>query len=160
MFRLSCISLPNFVSFLQVVLWAAIDFQSGRITRMPTDTSSGARESELETPNLQSLMLRLSSISLPNFITFLQALLWAATDFQSGSSKRRMSMDTSGGAREFELETPNLRWLMLRLSSISLPNLTSFLQAVLWVVIDFHSGRRRRTPTDTIGTITPSVLGP
>ncbi len=50
---------------------------------------------------------------------------------------------TSGGARELELETPNLLWLMVTLSSISVPNFTTFPQAVLWAAIDFQSGRRR-----------------
>ncbi len=43
---------------------------------------------------------------------------------------------TSGGAREFELETPNLLWLVLRLSSISAPIFTTFPQSVLWAAID------------------------
>ncbi len=47
-----------------------------------------------------------------------------------------MKLWTSGGAREFELETPNFMWLLLRLSSISVPNFTTFPQVVLWVVID------------------------
>ncbi len=49
-----------------------------------------------------------------------------------------------GGAREFELETPNLLWLMLRLSSICVANFITFSQAVLWAAIDFQSRRRRR----------------
>ncbi len=34
----------------------------------------------LETPNLLWLILRLSSIRVPNFITLLQAVLWAAIE--------------------------------------------------------------------------------
>ncbi len=37
---------------------------------------------ERETPNVQCLLLRLSSICRPNFITFPQAVLWAVTDQQ------------------------------------------------------------------------------
>ncbi len=47
-----------------------------------------------------------------------------------------MNFWTSGGASEFELETPNLLWLVLRLSSISVPNLTTFPQSVLLAAID------------------------
>ncbi len=47
-----------------------------------------------------------------------------------------MKFWTSGGAREFELEIPNLLWLMLGLSSISVPNITTFPKAVLWAAID------------------------
>ncbi len=39
-----------------------------------------------------------------------------------------------GGAREFKLENPNLLCLMLRLSSIFVPNFISFPQAVLYVL--------------------------
>ncbi len=39
-------------------------------------------------------------------------------------------------ALEFEIETPNLVWLVLTLSSISVPNFTTFPQAVLWAAID------------------------
>ncbi len=42
-----------------------------------------------------------------------------------------MKLFTSDGAREFELDTPNLLWFVLTLSTISVPNLTTFLQAVL-----------------------------
>ncbi len=51
----------------------------------------------------------------------------------------KLNFWTSGGAREFELETPNLVWILLRVSSISVPNLTKFTtfpQAVLWAAID------------------------
>ncbi len=43
---------------------------------------------------------------------------------------------TVGGARDFELETLNVLWLMLRLSSICVPNFITFLQAVQWAAID------------------------
>ncbi len=43
---------------------------------------------------------------------------------------------TSGGAREFELETPNLVWLLLTVSSISVPNFITFPQSFLWAAID------------------------
>ncbi len=42
-----------------------------------------------------------------------------------------MKLFTSDGAREFELDTPNLLWFVLTLSTISVPNLTTFLQVVL-----------------------------
>ncbi len=74
-----------------------------------------------------------------------------------------MKFWTSGGTREFELETPNLLWLMMILSSISVPNFTTFPQAVLWAAIDFQSGRIIiiiGNLTDTIGAIPPLVLGP
>ncbi len=38
----------------------------------------------------------------------------------------KLNFWTSGGAREFELETPNLVWILLRVSSISVPNFTTF----------------------------------
>ncbi len=50
-----------------------------------------------------------------------------------------MKFWTSGGAREFELETLNLVWLLFTVSSISVPNLTNFSQSVLWVAIDFRA---------------------
>ncbi len=40
---------------------------------------------------------------------------------------------------EFEIETPNLLWLVLTLSSISVPNFSTFPQAVLWAAIDFQA---------------------
>lgn len=43
---------------------------------------------------------------------------------------------TSGGAREFKLETPNLFWLMLIVSSICVPNFITIRQAVLWAAIE------------------------
>ncbi len=38
------------------------------------------------------------------------------------------------------METPNFLWLLLRLSSISVPNFTTFPQVVLWAVIDGMAG--------------------
>ncbi len=49
-----------------------------------------------------------------------------------------MKLWTSGGARELEIETPNLVWLVLTLSSIGVPNLTTLPQTVLWAAIDFR----------------------
>ena len=49
---------------------------------------------------------------------------------------------TNGGARELELETLNLRWLMLTLSSMSVPNFTTFPQSVLWAAIDLRRKRK------------------
>ncbi len=63
-----------------------------------------------------------------------------------------MKVWTSGGARKFKLETLNWLCLMLGLSSISVPNVTTFPQAVLWAAIDSRAEERRiRTSTDTIG---------
>jgi len=42
---------------------------------------------------------------------------------------------TVSGTKGIESETPNLLWLF-RLSSISLPNFTTFPQAVQWAAID------------------------
>ena len=55
-----------------------------------------------------------------------------------------MQLWTAGGARGIELETPNLLWTKVILSSNCVPNFTTFPQAVLWAAIDFKSGRRRR----------------
>ncbi len=49
-----------------------------------------------------------------------------------------MKLWTSGGSREFEIDTPNLLWLVLTLSSISVPNFTTFPQVVLWAAIDIR----------------------
>ncbi len=38
-----------------------------------------------------------------------------------------------------KIETTNLLWLVLTLSFISLPNFTTFPQAVLWAAIDFRA---------------------
>jgi len=43
---------------------------------------------------------------------------------------------TAGGARGIELETPNWLWTQFRLSSISVPNFTTFYYTVLWAAID------------------------
>ncbi len=43
---------------------------------------------------------------------------------------------TDGGARDFELKTSNVLRLMLTLSFISVPNVITFLQAVLCAAID------------------------
>ncbi len=51
----------------------------------------------------------------------------------------KLNFWTSGGAREFELETPNLVWLLLTVSSISVPNFITFPQSVLWAAIDFSA---------------------
>ncbi len=85
---------------------------------------------------------------------------------------------TSGGAREFELETPNLVWLQFTVSSISEPNFTTIPQSVLWAAIHFRKKKKKSankhnrclrtfgawpliiTPTNTIGASAPSVLGP
>ncbi len=50
-----------------------------------------------------------------------------------------MKFWTSSGAREFELDTPNLVWLLFTVSSISVPNFTTFTQAVTWAAIDFRA---------------------
>ncbi len=55
-----------------------------------------------------------------------------------------MKLWTHGDAREIELETPNLVWLQFTVSSISVPNLTSFPQAVLWAAIDFERKKRKK----------------
>ncbi len=49
----------------------------------------------------------------------------------------KLNIWTSGGAREFELETPNLVWLLFTVLSISVPNFTTFPQSVLWAAIHF-----------------------
>ncbi len=46
--------------------------------------------------NFLWLMLGLSSISVSNFITFPQAALWAAIDFQSGRIINRKLTNTIG----------------------------------------------------------------
>ncbi len=51
---------------------------------------------------------------------------------------------TSGGAREFELETPNLVWLLFTVSSISVPNFTTFPQSVLWAAIHFRRKKEEK----------------
>ncbi len=66
-------------------------------------------------------------------------LLFLALTVQKLLAQTWVQIWTSGGAREFELKTPNLVWLMLGLSSIS--------------------GRiRRRTLTDTKDAYAPSVM--
>ena len=57
-------------------------------------------------------------------------------------SRHFLKVWTNGGARELELETLNLRWLMLTLSSMSVPNFTTFLQSVLWAAIDLRRKRK------------------
>ncbi len=49
----------------------------------------------------------------------------------------KLNFWTSGGAREFELETPNLVCLLFTVSSISVPNCITFPQLVLWAAIDY-----------------------
>ncbi len=51
---------------------------------------------------------------------------------------------TSGGAREFELETPNLVWLLFTVSSINVPNFTTFPQSVLWAAIHFWQKKKKK----------------
>ncbi len=55
----------------------------------------------------------------------------------------KLNFWTGGGAREFELETPNLEWLLLRVSSISVPNFITFPQSVLWAAIDFRRKKKK-----------------
>ncbi len=50
-------------------------------------------------------------------------------------AKTRVQLWTSGGARQFQLETPNLVWLMYRLSSIGVPNITTCYYTVIWAAI-------------------------
>ncbi len=73
-----------------------------------------------------------------------------------------MKVWTSGGVREFELETPNLLWLVSRLSSISVPNFTTFPQVVLWAAIDAMAEKKRKKHKNasTIDAYAPLVLGP
>lgn len=54
-----------------------------------------------------------------------------------------MQIRPIGGAREFETETQNLLWLMLRQFFMCVPNFTTISQAVLWAAIDSESGRGR-----------------
>ncbi len=56
-----------------------------------------------------------------------------------------MKLWTSGGAREFEIETPNLVWLVLTLSSIGVPHLITLPQTVLWAAIDFREKISKKT---------------
>ncbi len=50
-------------------------------------------------------------------------------------AKTRVQLWTSGGARQFQLETPNLVWLMYRLSSIGVPNIPTCYYTVIWAAI-------------------------
>ncbi len=52
--------------------------------------------------------------------------------FSHYGSKAWVQIWADGGAREFELETPNLLWLMFRLFSIYVPNVITFPHAVQW----------------------------
>ncbi|MGL5643856.1 MAG: hypothetical protein ACRCW3_03755, partial [Metamycoplasmataceae bacterium] len=61
-----------------------------------------------------------------------------------------------GGARGIELETLNLLWWQIRLSSMSVPNFIIFPQMVLWAAIDSNGGRRRRRRSGRIINIAAS----
>ncbi len=59
----------------------------------------------------------------------------------------------------------NLMWdhLLFTVSSISVPNFTTFPQSVLWAAIHFRRKKQKKkiiTPTITIGAYAPSVLAP
>ncbi len=62
-----------------------------------------------------------------------------------------MKLWTSGGAREFELDTPNLVWLLFTVSSISVPHFTTFTQAVLWAAIDERKKRKKKNNKNANG---------
>ncbi len=88
-------------------------------------------------------------------------ILFLALTIQTLLAQTWVQIWTSGGARECELKTQNLVWLMLGLSSITVPNFIFFLHLVLWATLDFQSGRiRRRTLTDIKDAYAPLVLSP